>query len=173
MACSVYIDDYRYLDRSYCVRETMRPYTMGCLTCASAVTIWAEQNGRRKQDLIWVFEKGDEDQNDLEKRWDVAHRGGLIDEPIFCKKVYYDPDKTACRRIRAFEAADLIAYEHLSVHRQLEEKQGADFYEDELSPGMLRMKKWPDAQDWEVCDMASLETLCAHWQVPERPRSSG
>jgi hypothetical protein len=169
-ACAVYFDDYRYVDRHYYLSELMRPYTIGCLTCASAVVVQGKEKGWNKNELIWVFEKGDEDQNDLRKHWDVAYPDAAVG-PIFCKKKDKYPNKSTCLPIRPFEAADLIAYEHLQVHQLLDEKQGGDMYLDELRQPMQRMKSWPSAKDWKVCDFDSLERLCTLWKVPMRNHS--
>lgn len=166
-ACSIYVDDYRYIDKDYRISEVMRPYTLACLNCASSIVPWAKQNGHDRDELIWVFEKGDEDQNDLRKRWDIAYPNANV-SPTFCKKKDFYPDKTTCRYIRPFEAADLIAYEHQQVHRLLEKKQGADLYEDELRRPLQRMNKWNSAKDWKVCDIESLKKLCDLWHIEPR-----
>lgn len=166
-ACGVRIDDYRYTDKYFKMSEFMRPYTIGSLTCASRIVLWAEERGHHKDDLIWVFEKDDQDQSDLRKHWDVAYPEANV-SPIFCKKKDTYPDKNKCSHIRPFEAADLIAYENLQVHRLLGEKQGETIYMDELRRPMQRMKSWPGAEFWSVHDYDSLETLCGHWNIQAR-----
>jgi hypothetical protein len=166
-ACAVYIDDYRYLDRNYCLSESMRPYTMGCLTCAAAVVVEGKERGWDKNDLIWVIEKGDEDQSDLRKRWDIAYPDAAV-SPIFLKKRDKYPNPKECHPIRPFEAADLLAYEHLQVHQLLDERQGRDVFEDELRRPMQRMKNWPSVKKWKVCDCDALERMCEKWGIPIR-----
>jgi hypothetical protein len=166
-ACAVYFDDYRYMDRNYRLSESMRPYTMGCLTCASAVVVEGKSRGWNKNDLIWVIEKGDEDQGDLRKHWDIAYPDQAV-SPIFLKKRDKYPDQKECRPIRPFEAADLLAYEHLQVHRLLDRRQGSDVFEDELRRPMQRMKNWPSVREWKVCDHEAIERLCATFRIPAR-----
>lgn len=166
-SCAVLIDDYRYLDRSYCLNESMRPYTAGCLICASGIAHWGRENGATKDELIWVIEKGDDDQSDLRKRWSIAYPDETV-EPIFVKKRDKYPDSKVCRPIRPLEAADLLAYEHLKVHKLLDSKQGEDVYEDELRGPMLRMKEWQSVKQWKVLDSASLVILCEKLRIPER-----
>ena len=165
--CSVYIDDYRYADKYFRLSESMRPYTLGTLTCASRIIQWAAKQGHLLDDLIWVFERGDQDQSDLRKHWDLVYPDANI-SPIFCKKRDIYPDRSKSRHIRPFEAADLIAYEHLQVHRLLEKKQGDVVYVDELRRPLQRMKNWPSAQEWHTYDSDSLEKLCSLWKVPAR-----
>jgi hypothetical protein len=166
-ACGLYVDDYRYVDREYQVSESMRPYTMGCLTCSSSIVNWAQREGHDKNELIWVFEKGDQDQNDLRKRWDIAYPEANV-SPLFYKKRAAYPDKNKCKPIRPFEAADLIAFENLQVHRLLLERLGEELYGDELRRPMQRMMKWESAQEWMVHDLDSIEKLCLKWRVPVR-----
>jgi hypothetical protein len=165
--CSVYIDDYRYADKYFQLSESMRPYTLGSLTCASRIVMWAVEQGHDIDDLIWVFEKGDQDQSDLRKHWDLVYPDANV-SPIFCKKRDIYPDKDKCRHIRPFEVADLIAYEHLQVHRLLDKKQGEVLYVDQLRRPIQRMRNWPSAKDWHTHDVASLENLCSHWNVQPR-----
>jgi hypothetical protein len=164
-SCAVYIDDYRYLDRHYCLSETLRPYTTGCLLCAAAINVWGRKNGI--DDFIWVIEKGDQDQSDLRRRWEIAYPNETV-EPIFVKKRDRYPDPKVCRPIRPLEAADLLAYEHLKVHKLLDSKQGEELFEDELRGPMLRMKNWESLRDWRIIDTKSLLVLCEHFQIPER-----
>jgi hypothetical protein len=166
-ACSVLIDDYRYTDKYYCLEETLKPYSLGALTCVSAVVHWAVDNDISNEQFLWIFEKGDEDQNDLEKCWNIARISGLSD-PIFLRKVDEYPKGNARRRIHPFEAANLIAYENLLIHRLLDEKQDGIAYEDELTEVMQRMKNWKDAQIWKMCNTDNLANMCEKWQVPRR-----
>jgi hypothetical protein len=170
-ACGVLIDDYRYVDKYYCLQETLKPYSLGSLTCVSAVVHWAIENNIDNEQFFWVFEKGDEDQDDLKKSWLIATRSGLTD-PQFLRKVDEYPKGTVRRRIRPFEAADLIAYENLLIHRLFDEKQGETAYEDELSDVMQRMKKWKDAQTWKWCSVENLTDMCERWKVPLRKEES-
>jgi hypothetical protein len=165
--CSVYIDDYRYVDKYFQLSEFMRPYTLASLHCAGRIILWANEHGHHFNDLLWVFEKGDQDQSDLRKHWDLAYPDANV-SPIFCKKRDIYPDKDGCRQIRPFEAADLIAYEHLQVHRLLEKKQGEVLYVDELRRPLQRMKNWPSAKEWHTYDVTWLEKVCSLSNVQPR-----
>lgn len=164
-AVSVYSDDYRYVDRHYQLSESMRPYTMGCLGCASRVVTWADENNHHKNDLIWIFEKGDQDQNDLRKHWKIAYKD-LAVQPIFLNK----RDRhlsTEPRRIRPFEAADLIGYENLQAHRLIDRMQGEQRLGD-LRKTMQRLFKMSGAQGWGYFGESELISACKDWRIPER-----
>jgi hypothetical protein len=166
--CAVYLDDYRYLDREYQLSEVMRPYSLANLISAHYLFAWADKQGHHRKDLTWVFEKGDQDQNDLSKRWNIAYPEADV-SPIFLRKKDAYPDRKSIGYIRPFEAADLIAYEHQKAHRLLNTKRGADTYEDELRRELIRMKDtWPSAKEWGVCDQRSLEELCTRLKIPKR-----
>jgi hypothetical protein len=167
IACGVLIDDYRYTDKYYCLQETLKPYSLGALTCVSGVAHWALDRNAGDEQFIWIFEKGDEDQDDLQKCWEIARRSGLSD-PQFLQKVDEYPEGNIRRPIRPFEAADLIAYENLLIHRLIDKKLGNIVYEDELSDAMQRIKNWKDAQAWKVCSTDNMAGLCESWGVPKR-----
>lgn len=138
---------------------------MGCLGCAGRVVAWAENNNHAKDELIWIFEKGDQDQDDLKRRWKIAYPDAAV-EPIFLKKRdrYLSSEE---RRIRPFEAADLIAYENLRAHKQLRDA-GSDIYFDELRRPMQRMCNWPGAANWGYFGEPELLSACASWGIPAR-----
>jgi hypothetical protein len=135
------------------------------------MAIWGRENGLNKDDFNWVIEKGDDDQSDLRRRWESAYPNEIA-EPIFVTKRDNYPDPKVYRPIRPLEAADLLAYEHLKVHKLLDRKQGEDVYEDELRGPMQRMKNWESVQQWKVLDSASLLVLCENLRIPERIVSS-
>ncbi len=164
-AVAVYIGGYNRADCTYRLSESMRPYTMGCMGCASRVTRWAKTQGIDKRDLIWIYERGDQDQNDLRKHWDIAYPDGAVD-PIFLKKKdAYLSD--APRYIRPFEAADLIGYENLHAHRLIRRKQGNQVFSDLRRP-MQRLMKMNGADEWGYFGEADIQRACAEWGIPLR-----
>lgn len=164
-AVSIYIHDFNAVDSRYRLGESMRPYTMGCLGCASRVVGWTESQGHNKNDLIWIFEKGDKDQNDLRKHWDIAYPDAMV-EPIFLKKKDNQSGEDI-RPIRPFEAADLIAYENLHAHRLIQKKQGAQVFEDLRKP-MQRMFGLPGARQWGYFSEQEMQAACSSWGIALR-----
>jgi hypothetical protein len=164
-AVSVYTRDFVTVDSQYRLSESMRPYTMGCLGCASRVRTWTNLQGHDKNDSIWIFEKGDRDQSDLRKHWDIAYPDAAV-KPIFLKKNdKYLADE--CRRIRPFEAADLIGYENLHAHRLIERRQGEQVFEDLRKP-MQRMFRMAGADKWGYFSEQEMLSACVDWKIPVR-----
>lgn len=166
-ACGVLTADYKKVNAEYELSETMQPYTLGCLTAASSISNWAKTKSYPWSDFIWVFEKGDTHQDDLKRRWNIAYPN-LTVEPIFLKKKDKYPDPKNHRPIRPFEAADLIAYEHLAVHRLLDEAEDGELFEDQVSPALRRMLKLPGAKEWTVSDEEGLHKLINFEKIPHR-----
>jgi hypothetical protein len=164
-AVAIYIEGYNRADLTYRLSESMRPYTMGCMSCASRVTRWATTKGIGKNDLTWFFEKGDQDQNDLRVHWDIAYPDGAVD-PIFLKKkdVHLSDQP---RYIRPFEAADLIGYENLQAHRLVRTKQGKQVFSD-LRWTMQRLMKMNGAEEWGYFGDADIQRACSEWAIPPR-----
>jgi hypothetical protein len=164
-AVSVYVADYKRADQKYRLSESMRPYTLGCMSCAARIMPWAAKQQHDKNDLIWIFEKGDQDQNDLRKHWDVAYPDQSV-EPIFLKKrdVYGSREP---RPVRPFEAADLIGYENLLAHRLLAEKMGTQVFSDLRIP-MRRLSKVSGGHLWGYLGEEEILSACAISNIPLR-----
>jgi hypothetical protein len=165
-AVAVYTDDYNRVDLKYMLSERMRPYTMGCLACASHVAVWAKANDHPKNEIAWFFEKGDQDQDDLRKHWDIAYPDAAV-EPVFLKKVdEHLGDKP--RRIRPFEAADLIGYENLHAHRILGKSANKKIPYFELRKPKQRMSKAMGADRWGYLSETEMLRACPKWGIPAR-----
>ena len=162
---AVWMPDYDIVDANYALSETTRPYTMGAMGCAGSIVIWAKNSGHNKHDIIWIFEKGDEDQGDLRKHWDIVYPDARV-EPIFCKKVDSYPASPA-RRIRAFEAADLIAYESRHLNTAIQ-RLGGSINENAVRRPLLRMRDLPGADLWGLMERPNIEQLCSQWNIPVR-----
>jgi len=165
-AVAVYGRDFNFVDSKFRLSESMRPYTMGCLGCASRIVDWAKKEQHSKNDLAWVFEKGDRDQNDLRKHWNIAYPEATVD-PIFLSKSDKHPGHDAVRSIRPFEAADFIAYENLQAHRLIEKKQGSQIFEDLRVP-MQKMFEFPGADKWGYLSGREMLSMCSEWGIPSR-----
>jgi hypothetical protein len=168
-ACAIHIPDYRRIDAKYQLSERYKPYTLACLTCASAILRHIDDDapGYRREDIVYFFEKGDTDQNELREEWKHSI-GSLRVEPIFLEKCDSYPSGSPRKRIRQFEAGDLIAYENLKANNKIIESEGGDVFFDELRKPMQRMKGLPGAEGWLFCNYANLEDICQRWQIPLR-----
>ncbi len=160
-AVSIYVSEYSRVDKLYRLSESARPYTLGCLSCASRIVPWCDAQQHDKNKMAWIFEKGDLDQHDLRKRWEIAYPDNDV-EPIFLRK------KTdSGERIRPFEAADLIGYENLLAHRLMERKAGTQIFEDLRKP-MQRLSKIKGAELWGYLGEAEMLSLCSTSNIPLR-----
>jgi len=165
-AISVYSDDYAYHDRHYQLSEFMRPYTMGCLGCAGRVVIWGREQGYDRNEFIWLFEKGDQDQDDLKKHWEIAYPDAAI-EPKFLRK--HDKYLSAeTRRIRPFEAADLIGYENLLAHRKLSGPDLPLISIEELRKPMQRLLRMAGGDKWGYISEREILGYCDKYKIPTR-----
>jgi hypothetical protein len=133
--------------------------------CAARVVAWAKEQEHDKNDLIWIFEKGDRDQNDLRRHWDIAYPDGAV-EPIFLRKkdIY---EKREERSIRPFEAADLIGYENLHTYRLLRSKGGTQIFSDLRKP-MRRLLKLKGANLWGYLSEEEILLTCSEWNILPR-----
>ena len=162
-ASAVYIDDYNSLDRDYKLSEAMRPYTMASLSCAGHIVPWAKNHNVER--IAWIFEKGDVDQDDLRKHWETTYPE-LEVAPIFLKKRDRYPDPSQCRFIRAFEAADLLAYENLQAHKLVMRNVDVEF--GDLRKPMQRMISLPGFHDWGMFNSEDIRSVCEGWKIPTR-----
>jgi hypothetical protein len=165
---AVYIGAFKKYDTQFELSELGRPYTLGCFAIAGRVFRWGNDQGLSHDDFIWLFEKGDEDQNDLRASWDKAYPDALV-ELLFLKKNDRYPNPEVCKRQRPFEAADLVAYENLKVHKLLDERADIPVFEDELRKPLQRMKAWPGALEWGFFGEEGIARICEKYRIPKRP----
>jgi hypothetical protein len=165
-AAAVPMLNYRQCDGKYKLSEFMRPYTLASMMCAAQIVPWAEKSGYRREEIVYVFEKDDEDQKDLRRYWGRAYPELLV-EPIFKKKVDCYPHPDVKARIRPFEVADFIAYENLKANIALNERGGWMEFDDLRKP-IQRMRKLPGAEDWCFAEANGLEVFCHHSLVELR-----
>jgi hypothetical protein len=105
----VVMEDYRKVDSVYRLTEFSKPYALaGCTTVAKAKR-WAQKHGDPDDTIMFVFEDGDKDKGDLMRCMDAHNQVS----PIFLRK----------QESIAFQAADLLAYEHLLASRKMYEQQ--------------------------------------------------
>jgi hypothetical protein len=166
VAHCVYMHDYRRVDSNRLLSETMRPYSMAALTCAGRIISWAESVGHNRNEIIYVFEHGDADQGDLRRLWDVAYPHQEV-QPLIKKKTDVNPDATS-RRIRAFEAADLLAYEFHKSTLAVRQKGGEIYFDEQRKPAQ-RLSALPGYQTWGLVEEHQMYQLCDLCNVPNRP----
>jgi hypothetical protein len=164
-AIAVKVPGYNAANRKYKLAERVKPYTLGCIGCAGQVSIWSREANINWNQIVWVFEKGDQDQNDLRKNWNTMYPDSSVD-PIFRSKREKVSD-TEFRYVHPFEAADFIAYEHLLAHRLID-RMNSDVAFAQLRKSMQRMRCLPGANRWGYYYQAEIESLCRRWRLEER-----
>jgi hypothetical protein len=110
VGANIYISHYASVDRDILLRESLgSPYALASLLVVSMTVDWHARNSRNEE-LMFVFEKGDNEQvhfRDVLRRlpeWNLD----LIVEPIFREKKWKDRDGRM-RHFVPFQVADLTS----------------------------------------------------------------
>jgi hypothetical protein len=158
-ASAVIMPDFRSVDAKYHLSELIKPYALAGCTCVEKVKQWAKRSAVNPEEIAYIFEDGDKDKGDLMKRMEEDHK--IL--PIFLKK-----DKSV-----AFQAADLLAYEHLLVNTQIFGKGQTPTF-SELRQPLQQLSKTQDDKnaDWGIHSLPLLETDAIKAGVPLRQLAS-
>lgn len=153
-ASAVLMKDYHEVNREYELSETFSPYTIAGRNCVDKVVSWAAREKIEQSKVAFVFESGASDSGQLLRRVET-------DLNIKCAFV---PKKES----EAFEAADLLAYEHLLANEQISAGK-VQVYEDLRYPlKELRKTLHHHDHDWGVFAAHNLVRLCEDCQIPKR-----
>jgi hypothetical protein len=118
-ASAVVMDDYRTVDLRYRLSDFSKPYALAGGTCLRNLADWTKRWLKTGDQIQIVFEDGDQDKGDL-MRIAKKHFGLSSDSGFgFLPK----------ERSVAFQAADILAYEHLAANVRLK-KFGELVFED-------------------------------------------
>lgn len=159
-AHSLYLPDYREVDKQYALNEFIAPLAYCGCNCIGKVRAWAHRWGIPQDDISYFFEDGDKDKHKLAAEADRVY--GL--NVNFLKKA----------QSVAFQAADLLAYEHFRANQKVVPNPGVFALSDLRNP-LQRLYDIPhgdDGEDWGVTERSHLERFCAEQKVPERPSGS-
>ena len=138
-ASAVRMEDYRTVDTKYRLSEFSKPYALAGCTCIAKVKGWAKRWRKAEDTIDLVFEDGDADKGDLMRAAD-EHFG---DAPKFLPK----------HKCVAFQAADLLAYEHLLANVKIIKSETRMVFEGELRRPLMRLSLIPGGRnggDWGV-----------------------
>jgi hypothetical protein len=136
-ASAVVMDDYRRVDAKYRLSEFVKPLTLAGCTCVNKAHHWARKHMKEDDKIAFVFEDGDTDKGDL-MRSVKQHFPGIT--PNFLTK-----DRSV-----AFQAADLLAYEHLQANKKVMKAGLGVLGLEDLRYPLQAMSKVPGARsdDW-------------------------
>lgn len=135
-ASAVMMDEYRKVDAEYCLSEFSKPYALAGCTCVNKVRKWGQKYMTKDDTIAFVFEDG-------------ADGKGQVMSSV---KKEFGHTATFLKKDRhlAFQAADLLAYEHLSANKKAQ-KYGIGMvgFEDLRRP-LQALSRIPGAhtEDW-------------------------
>jgi uncharacterized protein DUF3800 len=98
------MDVYLRTDADFQLHEAFHPYPLCAMTCVQLIQLWMDAHHMLHTQVNFVFESGDE------------HHGQL--DAIIRKHVEAVPQFKTKQEASALQAADILAYELLKVHRQ-------------------------------------------------------
>ena len=144
-AVSIYLPHYREIDTVSHIREIRSPLAIAGCTCIQHVRNWSFAKGFEFGDIRFVFEDGDADKANFAQS--AVHDCGIT--PIFMKK-----EQTV-----AFQAADLLAYEHLKANKKIVPSPGVYELEDLRQPlqALNEIPHGKDGEDWAIQEKPELE----------------
>jgi hypothetical protein len=128
-ACTLSLNDYRKNEGRYKIRKVASPLAIAGLMAVGDLVAVAKDMQQPLDKLLLMFEDGDIDKGNLED-WIKG---------VFALKTHFE-DKT----IKAFEACDLLAYEHLQASNKLLPAPGVYALED-LRKAFQRLDVIPHA----------------------------
>ena len=156
-AQSLYLPDYRAVDKVHELSERAAPLVYCGGSCVAKVGIWAQKWEIPIGDLAFFFEDGDKDKYKLAAE---VHR-------LYGVNINFLPKSKSV----AFQAADLLAYENFRANQKVIPHPGK-FSLEELRYPLQELMKIPNggemAEDWGLTEKEHLESFCADQRVPLR-----
>jgi hypothetical protein len=146
---SVMLEHHRKVGQIYPSLREWRPFALAGTNCIDKVKKWAQLWGVPQDQIHYVFEDGDKDKGELIKRCETTQ--GFI--PTFLKK----------KQTSAFQAADLLAYEHRLANKRIYEAGIGTLAMSDLRHSLQSLDDVPhgaDGEDWGVSDEAALLKFC-------------
>jgi hypothetical protein len=147
---------FRELDKEYCLSEVHKPLALAGTTCIDKVVHWAKRNKVADERIAYMFEDGDKDKGDLMR---------------FSEKLFnYVPNFLKKHQSVAFQAADLLAYEHRRANKDIFEAGPGVLGMEDLRGSLQALDKSPPHQDddWGIYAFPELEALCSKNNYPLR-----
>jgi len=146
---SVIMDDYRKVDGHCQLSDVNKPYALAGITCIQKVKDWADRWNVAQETIAYVFEDGDKDKSSLTQSVERDFRF----TPIYMTK------EDSC----AFQAADLLAYEHLLANRRIYASGIGTLGFEDMRVSLQALDSIPngdDGGDWGVYDLPAMEKHC-------------
>ena len=144
-ASSLYMPAYRAIDSVHKIRAVRTPLAFAGCTVLQNARNWALETGLDLNQILFVFEDGDADKTNFFQS--AVHDVGIT--PNFMTKI----------QSHAFQAADLLAYEHLKANLKVVPNSGVYEMEDLRQPfqALYEIPNGEGGKDWSVIEQAELE----------------
>jgi hypothetical protein len=160
-ASAVIMEDYRKVDAKFCFHEFSKPFALAGGTCVAKVYRWAKRWCKVGDELAIVFEDGDKDKGDLMR----------------AVKKHFDltPSFLAKEKSVGFQAADLLAYEHLQANAKIRRSETGRVFEDQLRRPIMELSTIPGGRgdnDWGFHMEDDMTDSCIKDGVATRPLNS-
>ncbi len=158
-ASAVVMADYRAVDLKYRLSEFSKPFTLAACSCIAKVEKWRVNWASQGDSIAYMFEDGDADKGDLIRAAQMHY--GL--KPSFLRK----------SASVAFQAADLLAYEHLMANKKFISSisnEVFEVFENELRYPLRELSSVPGArtQDWGVHKIDDMTDSCVRDEIALR-----
>lgn len=157
-ASAVIMEDYRKVDSKYCLTEFSKPYAYAGCTCLVKLRSWLTKWGKGEDGIQIIFEDGDTDKGDLMR----AAKEYFGATPAFVKKSHSV----------AFQAADILAYEHLLANTKLRKSESGFLLLEELRYPLKQLSKipggGPNDTDWGYHQEDNMTAGCIAGGIPLR-----
>ncbi len=151
-ASSLYLPDYRAIDSAHSIRAVRTPLAIVGNTVLQNARNWTIESGLNVNDILFVFEDGDADKGNFLN----SANNDLGITPQFMPKT----------QSAAFQAADLLAYEHLKANLKVIPESGV-YGMEELRQPFQKLYEIPNGEgskDWSTIERSELEqTLKELW----------
>jgi hypothetical protein len=154
---AIQMDAYRKVNQEFMLEESLKPYSIAAGSCVGKVKRWADKWGVPQDQIAYVFEEGDADKGDMMEKLKIGQN--II--PLFLPKA----------KSVAFQAADLLAYEHLLAHKKLVKIADGKIPFSSFRYPFRELDKVPNGEhgmDWGVHDEKSLREACIRGNVLRR-----
>jgi hypothetical protein len=153
----VMLEHHHRVGQMYPLLRSWKPFALAGNNCIDKVRKWAHRMAAPLDEVQCVFENGDKDKGDLINHCEKHH--GFI--PTFLNK----------KQNIAFQAADLLAYEHRLANKKIYESGIGTLTMSDLRRSLQALDDIPHGalgEDWGVSDEKALLKFC---ELNKFPRS--
>lgn len=152
----IMLGHFQRVSQMYSLGQLWKPFPLAGSICIEKVKKWAKQRNVPFDQVLCVFEDGDKDKGELMRSCEKYH--GFV--PHFMKKAQ------SC----AFQAADLLAYEHRLANQRIFKSGIGTLAMSDLRRSLQALDEIPhglDQENWGVLDEEGLIKFCELNKYPK------